>query len=286
MITSSNRLVVWIINYPIAGFIILTFLISYVLGMPFIMLVSDPLRNSGEVISLVFPRLLIVYGPGLSAIIITLILSGRSGLILLLRKLRPEMKHVGWWILIPTTFSFLTFYSYSLGGQPFEHIVNVLKNNWQMLIFHFIGQLFVVGLGEELGWRAWLLPRLLNKGNVVFAVISIIIIWGLWHFPLLFSGYKFLLPWIILLISLAFIFTWLCYKVEGNIFVLAIAHASVNAPIYFIENRLKTVTGDNKFLLTGWTILSLAYLLLALIILLSSWWSKDSVMKKITSFST
>ncbi|MEJ6981456.1 type II CAAX endopeptidase family protein [Pedobacter sp. P351] len=267
---SENRIVYWLKKNPIAGFITITFFISYVIGIPFNMFTSGILGNGGEVSSHVLPRIITVYAPGLTAIIMTVTLSGRDGLSSLLRKLRPEIKHVLWWFIIPVIFSFITFYSYFLGGQSSEHILDVLDKDWQVLFIHFFGQLLTVGVGEELGWRAWLLPRLLEKGNVAFAVISMIIIWGLWHFPILFNGYKVVLPWIILLISLGFILTWLWYKAKGNIFVLAIAHASVNSPIDFMENRLLSIRADHEPLFTGWSVLSLAYLLIAFTIMISN----------------
>ncbi len=41
---------------------------------------------------------------------------------------------------------------------------------------------------EEIGWRAWLLPRLRDRIGPRLAVIATAIIWGLWHVPFQLSG--------------------------------------------------------------------------------------------------
>jgi membrane protease YdiL (CAAX protease family) len=49
---------------------------------------------------------------------------------------------------------------------------------------------FIPALGEEFGWRGYLLPKLLPLGREKALVISGII-WGLWHLPFVFLiGYK------------------------------------------------------------------------------------------------
>jgi membrane protease YdiL (CAAX protease family) len=48
----------------------------------------------------------------------------------------------------------------------------------------------VFGLGEELGWRGYLLKALRDKK---FLPVSLIIgtVWGLWHFPLILLGHNY-----------------------------------------------------------------------------------------------
>src|SRR6478736_583893 len=41
---------------------------------------------------------------------------------------------------------------------------------------------------EEIGWRAWLLPRLENIMGARLAVVVTSLIWGLWHVPFQLSG--------------------------------------------------------------------------------------------------
>lgn len=48
----------------------------------------------------------------------------------------------------------------------------------------------VVALGEEVGWRGWLLPALLPLGTWP-ALLGTGVVWGLWHAPLILLGYNF-----------------------------------------------------------------------------------------------
>jgi hypothetical protein len=56
------------------------------------------------------------------------------------------------------------------------------------LVAPFINSLF--GLGEEIGWRGFLLPRLLPLGKPQ-AYLLLGIIWGLWHAPLILVGFNY-----------------------------------------------------------------------------------------------
>jgi membrane protease YdiL (CAAX protease family) len=48
----------------------------------------------------------------------------------------------------------------------------------------------ILGLGEELGWRGYLLPKLLPLGKTK-AYIIIGVVWGLWHLPLILIGFTY-----------------------------------------------------------------------------------------------
>lgn len=45
--------------------------------------------------------------------------------------------------------------------------------------------------GEEWGWRGYLLPKLMNRFKVTWAVLLNGVIWGLWHIPLIVMGHNY-----------------------------------------------------------------------------------------------
>ena len=57
-----------------------------------------------------------------------------------------------------------------------------------LVIAPFINGLF--GFGEELGWRGYLLPKLMVLGKLK-AYLLLGIVWGLWHLPLILIGFTY-----------------------------------------------------------------------------------------------
>jgi len=112
------------------------------------------------------------------------------------------------------------------------------------------------GLGEEIGWRGFLVPQLAKKFS--FTTTSFIsgIIWSVWHYPiLLFADYNNGTPaWFsltcftVLVISISFGFNWLRLK-SGSLWTGAILHASHNLFIQAIFTPLTFDTGKTKYII-------------------------------------
>ena len=90
---------------------------------------------------------------------------------------------------------------------------------------------------EEIGWRAWLLPRLRDRIGDRRAVVLTAIIWGFWHVPFQLSGIQHIdgvspvrlaltLPVGIAVTGL--IIGWLWLRTE-SIWVVTVAHGALNA---------------------------------------------------------
>ena len=89
-------------------------------------------------------------------------------------------------------------------------------------------------LGEELGWRGFLLAKMAPLG-MVRASIFIGLIWGVWHAPAIFMGYNYpgyplvgalLMVWFT--VGWSIIFTWL-RQVAGSVLAAAFGHGLLNA---------------------------------------------------------
>lgn len=98
--------------------------------------------------------------------------------------------------------------------------------------------LLPVFLGEELGWRGYLFPKLkeIMPRPAAYAVSGIL--WGAWHTPAIIDGHNFGkdymgYPYVGILLMCCFctaagvIFTWLTEK-SGSVYPAAIAHAVNN----------------------------------------------------------
>jgi membrane protease YdiL (CAAX protease family) len=97
----------------------------------------------------------------------------------------------------------------------------------------------IPALGEELGWRGWLLPRLMRLGTVPALLLSGVI-WGLWHAPLILLGYNYpaapgwlgLTMMVGMCILVGAVFGWLRLRSE-SVWPAALAHGAFNAAAGF-----------------------------------------------------
>ncbi len=91
---------------------------------------------------------------------------------------------------------------------------------------------FVFALGEEIGWRGYLLPRLI-KANVRFPVLLSGIIWAVWHVPFVLLTFQHqpcvtAVLYSLLCVVFAVFIGWL-RLVSGSVLVAGMAHAAYNA---------------------------------------------------------
>ena len=254
-----------ILKRPIACFIGLTFFISLLIGFPLKIFVLNKVFKDSELGLNYLSKFLVVYGPAISAVIITFITSGRNGVDKLLGKLKPYTIHIIWWIGLPFAGMAVTAIAFVAGGfTTIELISYVLAANPLLLLLHFIAAFVFIGIGEELGWRGWLLPKLANGNRMIYATLMVFVIWSLWHLPIFFSGYRVAVPFMVMVFAMSVLFTWLWDRVGGNVFVLAIAHASADFPDAFFESRIGS--GHDSQVLKALAVLSIIYLSIAIII--------------------
>lgn len=116
-------------------------------------------------------------------------------------------------------------------------------------------------LGEEIGWRGWLLPKLLPLGPWPAILLSGII-WGLWHAPVILLGYNYPTTpgWLGLLAMVGFstvlggIFGWLRLR-GGSVWPAALAHSSLNASatLFMVFIAADGVFDPLHANITGWS---------------------------------
>lgn len=123
-----------------------------------------------------------------------------------------------------------------------------------------MGSVFLVGGGqEELGWRGFALPRLLERVDAVTASLVIGTVWGLWHLPLFMlegSG-QYGGPFVHYLVStlaLSVIFTWLYLGTGRSVLLAMILHASYNTATVYLPGETPTTTLRWVFAAVWWLI--------------------------------
>lgn len=146
---------------------------------------------------------------------------------------------------------------------PINHdFLNKLTNTKglaiELLIFATYGVIIrgIGAFGEELGWRGFLLPRLMKLTNFTYSSFIIGLIWTIWHIPIiLFTSYgKNIGVFGILLsaigaIAACFMINWIRLK-SGSVWTSVMIHASHNK---YIQNLYDPLTSNtaNSNLITG-----------------------------------
>ncbi len=215
---------------PIITFLVITFALSSIF---YFLILNTGKLGSGFGLYITG----LMWCPGIFAIITSLIL-------------RRKMSKLGWqWgkskyqlrsYLIPILYSFIAYIIiWSSGwGSLYnkEFVIEVSKSfGWTQLpsglviiLFFIITGIFGISgkattaLGEEIGWRGFLVPELSKSYNYTKTSLIAGVIWGFWHFPpLLFADYNGGTPalfglscFMVGIISVSFILSW--FRLKSN----------------------------------------------------------------------
>ena len=109
-------------------------------------------------------------------------------------------------------------------------------------------------LGEEIGWRGFLVPELSKTVGFTGTALISGIVWALWHYPILiFADYNAgtatwyaLSCFTVMVIAIAFVFAWLRLK-SGSLWTGALLHASHNLYVQAIFTPLTKNTGKTAW---------------------------------------
>lgn len=211
----------------------------------------------------------LMWCPGLAGIV-TSLLTSRS-----LREigwnLRP-LRYVGVGWITPMLYAwpaYILVWATGLGTFPdpkhlsalraYLHLGSVANPVALIVIYVIVATVvallgFSGALGEEIGWRGFLVPEL--SRTMSFTKVSLIsgTIWALWHFPLiLFSNYHSTTPswyaltcFFLMVVGISFAFAWVRLK-SGSVWAVCMMHAAHNAIIQSYLTPLTTNTGKTAW---------------------------------------
>jgi membrane protease YdiL (CAAX protease family) len=178
------------------------------------------------------------FGPAIAAILVASIAGGRERLGELLARLfrwRVPFRWVLVAVLLPPGSALVALAIPILAGNATYRaepglLASLLPELGLVLLF---GSLYgvVVAAGEELGWRGYALPKLLQRHNALVASILVGIFWGLWHLPIsyLFGGGSPPLVDSLLyglgIDSASVIYTWIFRHTRGSVLIACLFHS-------------------------------------------------------------
>jgi membrane protease YdiL (CAAX protease family) len=181
-------------------------------------------------------------------------------------------KYQLWAYLVPLIYALVAYLIIWITGKGgfynTEFVTQVAKSfGWVglpngvviLLYFIFTGAIGMVGslatgLGEEIGWRGFLVPELFKNNSYTKTSLIVGFIWAFWHFPILiYADYNSGTPawygltcFTVMVVSISFVFTWFRLK-SGSLWTAAILHASHNLFIQNFFTPLTKDTGQTKY---------------------------------------
>ncbi len=179
----------------------------------------------------------------------------------------PKGKYVAAGYFVPLAYAAVAYggvWALRLGGWNSSFVAQVAEHfglrgmpAWDSLTLYIffaatvgIIRSLATGLGEEIGWRGFLVPELARQMS--FTKLSLLsgVIWAAWHSPLLlFADYNAgtnrwyaLGCFTVMVVSISFVFAWLRLK-SGSLWTAALLHASHNLFVQAIFDNLMRNTG-------------------------------------------
>ena len=198
--------------------LVVFFVLAYVLTWPLIPLVSvSPLWG--------FPAL---FGPALAAIIVAVVTDGAPGLRDLLGRLVRWRVEARWYAVVlglPVVLALIAAGLHLLLGPQTSVDFGALS------VLNFV--VFILIVGEELGWRGYALPRLLAERSVLAASLILGALWGAWHLPTFFvpGAPQYGLPFsafVLLTMAYSVVIGWVYVHARGSVLIATLLHGAIN----------------------------------------------------------
>ena len=218
-------------KHPVTWFYILAFGISW-LGM-----ISAALGSHGIApFDRPYVQLLSIFyavGPALAAVIVARTADGKRGVQNLLKGLLRWRVGLVWYIV--AVLGSLTLFIAAQGITKLLGFSDTVVTPQVDLSLYMVISLvvnFFANICEEIGWRGFALPRLQKRHNAFVATLIVGTLWAFWHLPTVFllgnpmAEYPFL--WFIIILTNAFIYTWIYNSTKGSILLVALFHGALN----------------------------------------------------------
>lgn len=109
-------------------------------------------------------------------------------------------------------------------------------------------------LGEEIGWRGFLVPELSKTTSYTVTALISGLVWSLWHYPVLIYGdynagtptWYGLTCFTVMVVAISFVFAWMRLK-SGSLWTGAILHGSHNLYVQAIFTPMTRDLGKTKW---------------------------------------
>lgn len=163
-------------------------------------------------------------------VVATYIESGRSGLMDLARRCVLYRVSFAWWLyalflVLGVHVIATVIYSALHGGVGPIRPLELFRQWWLFYVFVFC--LFQGPLAEELGWRGFLLPRLLNNYSPLQASVILGLIGAAWHINVFFSSISTVALFTASIVAVTILTTVMFLHTRGSVLLAIVMHWSI-----------------------------------------------------------
>ena len=208
------------------------FAIAYAISWPFFILAG--------LVNVAWITLPGLFGPALAGLIMANVSHGQEGLRRLLGRFRIWRISPIWLLFAlffpATTMTVSVFLSPATSGSA----TYSSATQWYFIPAVFIG-LFLVVVGEELGWRGYALPLLQKRWNALVSSLVLAVPWTIWHFAILTNpvapniGSIAGLAFVPFVFAISVIFTAVFNNTKGSLLAVLAYHASGDTAGFFLN---------------------------------------------------
>ena len=174
-------------------------------------------------------------GPSLAGVLCTARDEGRPGLRRLFRSLLAWRVRARWYALAIGVPIALALVGIAIHRLVVGDVARFRLEGGTVLLVPvaLVAGLLIGSLQEELGWRGYALPRLLERAGGLRASLLIGVAWACWHVPLyaLETGGQQRAPLALFLIStvaLSVLYGWLWVATGGSLVIALLLHSATN----------------------------------------------------------
>ena len=214
-------------RHPLVAYFVLAYTLAWML-IPLVLSVS-----------LAF-AIIALFAPAIAAVVVAALVEGRGGVNTLLRRVVQWRVGLVWYgvaLGLPAALALAVLAIHGLLGAP----ISIAPQDIGLTLI-----LAALVIGEEIGWRGFALPRLQARYNHLTSSLILGVLWAVWHLPnALIPGlghYLYAFPvFLVWVVSMTILFTWLAIHTQGSVLMAWILHASINTTLalFFVGDTVR-----------------------------------------------
>lgn len=205
-------------------------------------------------------QLVAQFGPSLAALILIFSEKGKKGVINIFKNITGLKVHYKWFVFALFfelfLFHLVLLYCVISGYGNINIQTNLIFGSYCNFLLNIVFLSLLTGLGEEIGWRGYLLPKLQLKYKIILASMILSFVNSIWHLRsdcivmimqndfIGFSQVYFPDMCLRLLITVPVIFVqiYVFNETKGSLLIMILFHGTANASYEWV----KEMTGNSN----------------------------------------